>query len=216
MRLSFPTRLFPSKASGMVVVSGVVVLCAISPSASSFLHMIGWVEEAQPAVLLCFLDAYCENLAGRWPPDLVDPGSLACRCKSRFTSTTLCSMWVTDAHSTCRVFIPYMCFFAKTKLSCSALGWRTIWWNDSDTKGPRFRSVGFLQSFLTSPSSLQCVGCHRHLGGTATGVQVRIRNRKPYCEPCYFQLKCEYWSLRDNDLDLSETCHTSLFCTSCH
>ncbi|XP_039651290.1 LIM domain only protein 7b isoform X2 [Perca fluviatilis] len=35
----------------------------------------------------------------------------------------------------------------------------------------------------------QCVGCHRHLEGTETGVQVRIRNRKPYCEPCYFQLK---------------------------
>ncbi|XP_037610238.1 LIM domain only protein 7b isoform X3 [Sebastes umbrosus] len=35
----------------------------------------------------------------------------------------------------------------------------------------------------------QCVGCHRHLGGTETGVQVRIRNRKPHCEPCYFQLK---------------------------
>ncbi|XP_035508239.1 LIM domain only protein 7b isoform X2 [Morone saxatilis] len=35
----------------------------------------------------------------------------------------------------------------------------------------------------------QCVGCHRHLGGTETGVQVRIRNRKAYCEPCYFQLK---------------------------
>ncbi|XP_078103045.1 LIM domain only protein 7-like isoform X2 [Sander vitreus] len=35
----------------------------------------------------------------------------------------------------------------------------------------------------------QCVGCHRHLGGAETGVQVRIRNRKPYCEPCYFQLK---------------------------
>ncbi|CAJ1049836.1 LIM domain only protein 7b isoform X1 [Xyrichtys novacula] len=35
----------------------------------------------------------------------------------------------------------------------------------------------------------QCVGCQRHLGGTETGVQVRVRNRKPYCEPCYFQLK---------------------------
>ncbi|XP_034385234.1 LIM domain only protein 7-like isoform X3 [Cyclopterus lumpus] len=35
----------------------------------------------------------------------------------------------------------------------------------------------------------QCVGCHRHLGRTETGVQVRIRNRKPHCEPCYFQLK---------------------------
>ncbi|XP_028257988.1 LIM domain only protein 7-like isoform X2 [Parambassis ranga] len=35
----------------------------------------------------------------------------------------------------------------------------------------------------------QCVGCHRHLGGTENGVQVRIRNEKPYCEPCYFQLK---------------------------
>ncbi|XP_068587088.1 LIM domain only protein 7b isoform X2 [Cebidichthys violaceus] len=35
----------------------------------------------------------------------------------------------------------------------------------------------------------QCVGCHRHLGGTGAGVQVRIRNRKPHCEPCYFQLK---------------------------
>ncbi|XP_071345409.1 LIM domain only protein 7-like isoform X3 [Trachinotus anak] len=35
----------------------------------------------------------------------------------------------------------------------------------------------------------QCVGCHRHLGGTETGVQVRIRNTKPYCELCYFHLK---------------------------
>ncbi|XP_069030596.1 LIM domain only protein 7-like [Embiotoca jacksoni] len=35
----------------------------------------------------------------------------------------------------------------------------------------------------------QCVGCCRHLGGTQTGVQVRIRNRKPYCEPCYLQLE---------------------------
>uniref|UniRef100_UPI003AADDB41 LIM domain only protein 7b isoform X1 n=1 Tax=Centroberyx gerrardi TaxID=166262 RepID=UPI003AADDB41 len=35
----------------------------------------------------------------------------------------------------------------------------------------------------------QCVDCCRRLGGTGTGVQVRIRNRKPYCEPCYFQLK---------------------------
>nr|XP_046246081.1 LIM domain only protein 7b isoform X3 [Scatophagus argus] len=35
----------------------------------------------------------------------------------------------------------------------------------------------------------QCVGCHRHFGGAETGVQVRIRNRRPYCEPCYFQLK---------------------------
>ncbi|XP_023188610.1 LIM domain only protein 7-like isoform X2 [Xiphophorus maculatus] len=35
----------------------------------------------------------------------------------------------------------------------------------------------------------QCVGCHRHIGGTETGVQVRIRNRKPYCDYCYFQLK---------------------------
>ncbi|XP_034019309.1 LIM domain only protein 7b [Thalassophryne amazonica] len=35
----------------------------------------------------------------------------------------------------------------------------------------------------------QCVGCRQHLGGTDTGVQVRIRNRKAYCEPCYLQLK---------------------------
>ncbi|TNN65154.1 LIM domain only protein 7 [Liparis tanakae] len=35
----------------------------------------------------------------------------------------------------------------------------------------------------------QCEGCHRHLGRTETGVQVRIRNRKPHCEPCYFKLK---------------------------
>ncbi|XP_039984836.1 LIM domain only protein 7-like isoform X2 [Xiphias gladius] len=35
----------------------------------------------------------------------------------------------------------------------------------------------------------QCVGCHRHLGGTETGVQVRIQNRKPHCELCYFQIK---------------------------
>ncbi|XP_022623614.1 LIM domain only protein 7-like isoform X4 [Seriola dumerili] len=35
----------------------------------------------------------------------------------------------------------------------------------------------------------QCVGCRRHLAGTETGVQVRIRNTKPYCELCYFHLK---------------------------
>nr|XP_033476620.1 LIM domain only protein 7b isoform X5 [Epinephelus lanceolatus] len=35
----------------------------------------------------------------------------------------------------------------------------------------------------------QCVGCHRHLGGTETGVQVRIRKGRPHCEPCYFRLK---------------------------
>ncbi|XP_030271174.1 LIM domain only protein 7-like isoform X2 [Sparus aurata] len=35
----------------------------------------------------------------------------------------------------------------------------------------------------------QCVGCHRHLRGAEYGVQVRIRNRKLYCEPCYFHLK---------------------------
>ncbi|XP_037103928.1 LIM domain only protein 7-like [Syngnathus acus] len=35
----------------------------------------------------------------------------------------------------------------------------------------------------------QCVGCQRYLGKTDTGVQVRVRNKKPYCEPCYFQLK---------------------------
>ncbi|KAK5604609.1 hypothetical protein CRENBAI_014434 [Crenichthys baileyi] len=34
----------------------------------------------------------------------------------------------------------------------------------------------------------QCVGCHRHLGGTETGVQVRVRNRRPYCDYCHFQL----------------------------
>ncbi|XP_047220067.1 LIM domain only protein 7b isoform X3 [Girardinichthys multiradiatus] len=33
----------------------------------------------------------------------------------------------------------------------------------------------------------QCVGCHRHLGGTETGVQVRVRNRRPYCDYCHFQ-----------------------------
>ncbi|XP_056269591.1 LIM domain only protein 7-like isoform X2 [Pseudoliparis swirei] len=35
----------------------------------------------------------------------------------------------------------------------------------------------------------QCVGCHRHLGRTENGVQVRIRNRQPHCEPCYFKLE---------------------------
>nr|XP_020465221.1 LIM domain only protein 7-like isoform X3 [Monopterus albus] len=38
-------------------------------------------------------------------------------------------------------------------------------------------------------SCFQCVGCRRRLRGAKTGVQVRIRNEKPYCEPCYFQLK---------------------------
>ncbi|XP_077421019.1 LIM domain only protein 7-like isoform X2 [Vanacampus margaritifer] len=35
----------------------------------------------------------------------------------------------------------------------------------------------------------QCVGCQQYLGKTDTAVQVRVRNKKPYCEPCYFQLK---------------------------
>ncbi|XP_063330369.1 LIM domain only protein 7-like isoform X3 [Pelmatolapia mariae] len=35
----------------------------------------------------------------------------------------------------------------------------------------------------------QCVGCHQHLGGRENGAQVRIRNRKPFCERCYFQLR---------------------------
>ncbi|XP_024151881.1 LIM domain only protein 7 isoform X3 [Oryzias melastigma] len=35
----------------------------------------------------------------------------------------------------------------------------------------------------------QCVGCNRNLGGTKSRVQVRVRNRKLYCEHCYFQLK---------------------------
>ncbi|KAM9765270.1 LIM domain only protein 7-like isoform 3-T4 [Menidia menidia] len=35
----------------------------------------------------------------------------------------------------------------------------------------------------------QCVGCYRRLGRTEAGVQVRIRDRKPYCDYCYFQLK---------------------------
>uniref|UniRef100_A0A3P9MDN2 LIM domain 7b n=1 Tax=Oryzias latipes TaxID=8090 RepID=A0A3P9MDN2_ORYLA len=35
----------------------------------------------------------------------------------------------------------------------------------------------------------QCVGCHRHLAGTKSRVQVRVRNGKLYCEHCYFQLK---------------------------
>ncbi|XP_031600707.1 LIM domain only protein 7-like isoform X2 [Oreochromis aureus] len=35
----------------------------------------------------------------------------------------------------------------------------------------------------------QCVGCRQHLGGRENGAQVRIRNRKPFCERCYFQLR---------------------------
>ncbi|XP_077570071.1 LIM and calponin homology domains-containing protein 1-like [Stigmatopora nigra] len=35
----------------------------------------------------------------------------------------------------------------------------------------------------------QCVGCQQYLGKTETGVQVRVQNKKPYCEPCYFQYK---------------------------
>ncbi|XP_042081061.1 LIM domain only protein 7 isoform X5 [Haplochromis burtoni] len=41
----------------------------------------------------------------------------------------------------------------------------------------------------------QCVGCRQHLGGRENGAQVQIRNRKPFCERCYFQLRCKYWSL---------------------
>lgn len=74
----------------------------------------------------------------------------------------------------------------------------------------------FSSSFLTSLSSIQCVGCHRHLGGAEYGVQVRIRNRKLYCEPCYFHLKGECWPLLRKwwpRLILSEM-HRSSFCTS--
>ncbi|XP_047437624.1 LIM domain only protein 7b isoform X2 [Mugil cephalus] len=35
----------------------------------------------------------------------------------------------------------------------------------------------------------QCVGCGQRLRGTETGVQARIRNGKPFCERCYFQLR---------------------------
>ncbi|XP_061619547.1 LIM domain only protein 7-like isoform X4 [Phyllopteryx taeniolatus] len=35
----------------------------------------------------------------------------------------------------------------------------------------------------------QCVGCQQYLGKKEAGVQVRVQNNKPYCEPCYFQLK---------------------------
>ncbi|XP_051918514.1 LIM domain only protein 7-like [Hippocampus zosterae] len=35
----------------------------------------------------------------------------------------------------------------------------------------------------------QCVGCQQYLGKTDTGVQIRVRNKKPYCETCFFQLK---------------------------
>ncbi|XP_039867315.1 LIM domain only protein 7b isoform X3 [Simochromis diagramma] len=35
----------------------------------------------------------------------------------------------------------------------------------------------------------QCVGCRQHLGGRENGAQVQIRNRKPFCERCYFQLR---------------------------
>lgn len=48
-----------------------------------------------PAFLL---DPCCESLTGRGPLDLAGLGSLACRCKSNFTSA---SLWVTDAHHTC-------------------------------------------------------------------------------------------------------------------
>ncbi|KAM6943577.1 LIM domain only protein 7b [Xenentodon cancila] len=34
----------------------------------------------------------------------------------------------------------------------------------------------------------KCVGCGRHLRGTETRVRVRVRNRKPYCDHCYFHL----------------------------
>ncbi|XP_057707979.1 LIM domain only protein 7-like isoform X2 [Corythoichthys intestinalis] len=40
----------------------------------------------------------------------------------------------------------------------------------------------------------QCVGCQQYLGKTETGVQVRVQNKKPYCEPCYFQLKSTYFT----------------------
>lgn len=51
-----------------------------------------------------------------------------------------------------------MCFCAKTKLGCSVLGWRTIWWNNNlDTESPHYRTAGFLLAFLTSLFSLHSV-----------------------------------------------------------
>ncbi|XP_061891373.1 LIM domain only protein 7-like isoform X2 [Entelurus aequoreus] len=35
----------------------------------------------------------------------------------------------------------------------------------------------------------QCVGCQQYLGKIQKGVQVRVRDKKPYCETCYFKLK---------------------------
>lgn len=54
-------------------------------------------------------------------------------------------------------------------------------------------------NFLTFQSSSQCVGCCRLLRGTETGVQVRVRKGKPYCDGCYFQLRCKYWCLQGSD-----------------
>lgn len=127
-------------------------------------------------------------------PHLVDLRYLARRCESWFTCATLCS--VTDAHSTLRVFIYCMCFFFLMQRQWQVvlcLGGRQTGEIISTQKAHVSCQPDFSSSFLTSLSSIQCVGCHRHLRGAEYGVQVRIRNRKLYCEPCYFHLKGECW-----------------------
>lgn len=55
-----------------------------------------------------------------------------------------------------------MCLYAGTKLGLFCVGWRTIWWNDLDTKGPRYRSAGFLlnsSGLVFSPLSLLLSVC---------------------------------------------------------
>lgn len=109
-----------------------------------------------------------------------------------------------DTHSTPRLFLYKLCFNLTNSAylfgawvvgkKSGAITWRL--------KAHITGQLDFSDSFLTSSS--QCVGCHRHLRATEDGVQVRIRDRKPYCKPCYFQLKCEYWPVWDNDLWMAD------------
>lgn len=113
-------------------------------------------------------------------------GSLACRCK--ITSLSDVEFLIGKHASNFNT--------GGEKTICYVLRWWTVW-SDFETLQISWNLRLALIPFLTSPSSSQCVGCHRQLGGTETGVQVRIRNRKPHCDYCYFQLKCEYWALED-------------------
>lgn len=95
-----------------------------------------------------------------------------------------------------------MCFYVINK-AYFLYAWvanKLVKWFRHKRPTSQVSCISLKYSFSFLPPSSQCVGCHQHLRGTETGVQVRLGNRKSCCEPCYFQLKCEYWCSWDSYL----------------